>query len=78
MAEKKTDDQQQGGDQQAAAETKEAKPKRGEPTIVLTFEGSAALAGTTLSIGHESFDIQDGKVEVPTRLIEAARVAGFR
>jgi hypothetical protein len=53
-----------------------AKPKRGEPTVTLTFVG-APYSGH-LSIGHESFEVKDGKVEVPTRLVEVAGQAGFR
>jgi len=47
-----------------------------DDTAQLRFIG-APYHGT-LAIGVESFDVKDGKVSVPERLIAAAQQAGFR
>lgn len=54
----------------------EGAPLEAEPTITLHFEG-APYTGT-LMVGVEEMEVTDGTVKVPSRLVAAARQAGFK
>ena len=59
------------------ADQEQSEPEQpSDDTAQLRFIG-APYHGT-LAIGVESFDVKDGKVSVPERLIAAAQQAGFR
>lgn len=60
----------------APESTKKAKAAPVEDTTVLHFIG-APYSGT-LMIGTESFEVKDGAVDVPSRLLLGAQQAGFR
>lgn len=55
---------------------KKAKAAPAEDTVTLHFVGQP-YSGTLL-IGTESFEVKDGAVSVPERLLAGATQAGFR
>jgi len=58
-----------------AEPAKKTKAAPAEELTALTFIGTPYSG--TLMIGVESFEVVDGKVSVPVRLLAGARQAGF-